>query len=63
VATLTAIDRVRRDRHHWHDVCAGAAIGIGATELTYWLSDRLFPNGKARLSFNGNRIDLALRLP
>ena len=43
VATLTAIDRVRRDRHHWYDVCAGAAIGVAATELTYYVSDLLFP--------------------
>ncbi len=63
IATATAIDRVRRDRHHWYDVCAGAAVGIGATELTYWLSDRLFPNKNIKLSFNGNRFDLALRLP
>ena len=42
-ATLTAIDRVCRDRHHWYDVCAGAAIGVAATELTYYVSDLLFP--------------------
>jgi len=33
VATLTAVDRVRRNRHHWGDVLAGAAIGVGSAEL------------------------------
>ena len=50
VATLTAIDRVRRDRHHWYDVCAGAAIGVAATELTYYVSDLLFPNDQKQFS-------------
>jgi hypothetical protein len=39
VATLTAIDRVRRNRHHWGDVAAGAGIGIVSTEVGYWLGD------------------------
>lgn len=39
-ATLVAADRVRRDRHYVHDVCAGAAIGIAATELTYYINKR-----------------------
>ena len=42
VAVLTAADRVRRDRHHWYDVCAGAAIGTLSAEACYWLSDKLF---------------------
>ena len=41
VATATAIDRVCRNRHHWYDVAAGAAIGIGATELGYWIGDKI----------------------
>ncbi|CCX64779.1 putative uncharacterized protein [Prevotella sp. CAG:1058] len=28
VATATAVDRVARNRHHWGDVAAGAAIGV-----------------------------------
>jgi membrane-associated phospholipid phosphatase len=44
VAALTAADRVRRDRHHWYDVCAGAAIGLLSTEATYWLCGKLFPD-------------------
>ncbi len=31
VAALTAADRIRRNRHHWEDVAAGAAIGVGGT--------------------------------
>ncbi len=44
VATATAIDRVHRNRHHWDDVLAGAAIGVASTELGYWLSRKLLPN-------------------
>jgi len=39
VATITAVDRVRRNRHHWQDVLAGAAIGILSTEAGYRLGD------------------------
>ncbi len=39
VATLTAVDRVRRNRHEWDDVAVGAAIGILATEAGYRLGD------------------------
>lgn len=42
VAALTAADRVRRDRHHWYDVCAGAAVGVLSTEACYWLSGKIF---------------------
>ena len=42
VAAITAADRVRRDRHHWYDVCAGAAIGILSTEACYWITNRIF---------------------
>ena len=41
MATLTAIDRVRRNRHHWDDVVVGAALGVAATEAGYWLGDKL----------------------
>ena len=41
VAILTAADRIRRDRHDWVDVTAGAAIGIASTELGYWLGDKI----------------------
>lgn len=62
VATLTAADRVRRDRHHWYDVAAGAAIGVLSTELTYVITDRLFPSGNVNVAFNGQGFDVAVRL-
>ena len=37
VATATAVDRVRRNRHHWVDVAAGAAIGYLSAEAGYWI--------------------------
>lgn len=39
VATVTAVDRVRRNRHHWGDVVAGAAIGVLSVEAGYRLGD------------------------
>ena len=41
VATAVGVDRVCRNRHHWYDVAAGAAIGILGTEAGYWLGDKL----------------------
>ena len=41
VATGVAVDRVARNRHAWHDVAAGAAIGVGGTILGYWIGDKL----------------------
>lgn len=41
VATGVAIDRVARNRHHWQDVAAGAAIGVGGTILGYWIGDKI----------------------
>lgn len=41
VAAFTAYDRVRRDRHHWVDVLTGGAIGVAATELGYFLGDKI----------------------
>ena len=61
LATLTAVDRIRRDRHYLHDVCAGAAIGFGATELTYYLKQRFFKSDNVDLTFNGQTLSLALR--
>ncbi len=66
VATLTAVDRVRRDRHHWHDVAAGAGIGILSTELSYFLVDRfltkLFPGSDISMSVTGNGVDVAITI-
>ena len=61
LATLTAIDRVRLDRHYLHDVCAGAAVGFAATELTYLLKKKLFRSENVDLAFTGQSIELAIR--
>jgi len=61
VATLTAADRVRLKRHHWYDVCAGAAIGVAATHLTYYVADQLFPRRNVTLAFTGQQVDVAIR--
>jgi membrane-associated phospholipid phosphatase len=41
VATGVAVDRVARNRHHWYDVAAGAAIGVGGTFFGYWIGDKM----------------------
>lgn len=61
VAALTAADRVRLDRHHWYDVCAGAAIGTLATEAVYLLSDRLFPKKNVAVTVTDNSLTFAYR--
>lgn len=44
-ATAIGIERVASNRHHWYDVVAGAGVGFGAAELTWWLSDIMFGKG------------------
>lgn len=63
VATLTAVDRVRRNRHHWEDVAVGAAIGILGTEAGYWLGD-LITGEKSRytVSVSPEGVSLAINL-
>lgn len=46
VATVTAVDRVRRNRHHWGDVVAGAAIGCLSAEASYWIVDKIMGKKK-----------------
>lgn len=46
VATGVAIDRVRRNRHHWYDVAAGAAIGVASAEAGYWIGDKILGTKK-----------------
>jgi hypothetical protein len=43
-------------------VAAGAAIGIATTELTYWLSDKLFKKDQIAVGFSGQTLDVAIRL-
>jgi len=61
LATLIAADRVRQDRHYLHDVCAGAVIGVASTELSYYVSKKLFRSNHVGLSFTGQSVQLALR--
>lgn len=48
VATTVAVDRVRRNRHHWGDVVAGAAIGVASAEAGYWIGDIILGRVKKR---------------
>ena len=58
-ATAIGAERVLSNRHHWYDVVAGAGLGLGAAELTWWLSDKLLGHGsKIALGTTGNTVDL-----
>lgn len=48
VATTVAVDRVRRNRHHWGDVVAGAAIGVASAEAGYWIGDIILGKSKKK---------------
>ena len=41
VATVTALERVRRNRHRWSDIIVGAGLGVLGTHAGYWLGDKL----------------------
>lgn len=77
VATGVAVDRVRRNRHHWEDVVAGAAIGVASAEAGYLIGDWILGKNKKKgkesdgekdindnisLSVAPTGIDLAIRL-
>ena len=58
-ATAVGIERVASDRHHWYDVVAGAGLGFGAAELTWWLSDKMFGKGSnVAVGSSGNTVDV-----
>ena len=58
-ATVLGVERVASNRHHWYDVAAGAAIGYGAAELTWYLSDKLFGrSSKFSVSTTGQSVDV-----
>jgi len=60
-ATAVGIERVAGDRHHWYDVLAGAGVGVGVTELTWWLSDKLFGKGSnVAVGTSGHTVDVAV---
>ena len=58
-ATAIGIERVASDRHHWYDVVAGAAVGFGSAELTWWLSDKLLGKGSnVAVGTSGQTVDV-----
>lgn len=61
-ATVIGVERVVNKHHHWYDVAAGAAIGIGSAELTWWLSDIMFAkhNRHVAIGSSGNTLDVAV---
>ena len=59
-ATAIGVERVVNKHHHWYDVVAGAGVGFGAGELTWWLSDLVFGNGSnIAVGSSGNTVDVA----
>ena len=63
VATGVAGDRLVRNRHEWHDLVAGAAIGVGGTWLGYWLGDKITgKSSRYQVGFDGNCVSLAVKL-
>lgn len=49
VATWVAYARIARNRHFLPDVLMGSAVGMIATNATYWMYDALAPKVKSRL--------------
>lgn len=62
VATIVGIDRVLGDHHYWHDVAAGAGIGLATVEVTWWLSRKVFKSksDQVMIGFGGNTLDVAV---
>ena len=60
-ATAVGVERVVNDHHHWYDVLAGAALGFGAAELTWWLSDKVFKNDRLAVGLTGNGVCLIVK--
>lgn len=62
-ATGIAIDRVARNRHHWYDAAAGAAIGVGGTWLGYWLGDKITgERSRYNVSVSADGLALTIKL-
>ena len=58
VATITAVDRVRRNRHHWEDVATGAAIGFLSAQASYWIVYKITAKCKMKKKdADGNTIE------
>ena len=60
-ATAVGVERVVNDHHHWYDVVAGGALGFGAAELTWWLSDKVFKNDRVAVGVTGNGVCLIVK--
>ena len=58
-ATAIGVERVVNKHHHWYDVVAGAALGFGSAELTWWVSDLCFGKGSnIAVGSSGNTVDV-----
>ncbi len=55
-ATFVGYSRIEAKRHYFHDVLAGAAIGIGSSYLFTTLSDNLKVSGEAGPGYAGLRV-------
>lgn len=66
VATTVAVDRVRRNRHYWGDVVAGAAIGCLSAEAGYLIGDLILgkdkKNDDVSLAVSPMGLELKLQL-
>lgn len=66
IATTVAVDRVRRNRHHWGDVVAGAAIGCLSAEAGYLIGDLILgkdkKNDDVSLAVSPMGLELKLQL-
>ena len=59
IATAIGVERIANKRHHWYDVVAGGALGFGAAEITWWLSDKLLGTGSGlAVGTSGNTVDV-----
>ena len=62
VAAATAVRRVARDRHYWHDVAAGAAIGVASSELSYWLCGKAFGKKNVDVAISPQCLNVTVAL-
>ena len=54
-----AVERVCSERHYVHDVAAGAAIGYLSAELSFWVTDKIFPDKDVSVSLSPGGLHLA----
>lgn len=65
LAAGVAVDRIRRNRHHWGDVVVGAGIGVASAEAGYLIGNWILGNGKKRkedLSFSVTPMGMEVML-